>query len=87
MTETKRCKICGKEIGNIYETDYFSLISIQYCECCRKQSDRQNSRIRSKKYREKKKLELEEAKKKAQAVQEENEELRQQIKALRSIID
>lgn len=87
MTEIKRCKICGKVIGNIYETDYFSLIAIQYCEDCRKQSDRQNSRIRSKKYREKKKLELEEAKKKAQAVQEENEELRQQIRALRSIID
>ncbi|WP_295217969.1 hypothetical protein [Ruminococcus sp.] len=87
MTETKHCKICGKEIGNIYETDYFSLISRQYCQDCRKQSDRQNSRIRSKKYREKKKLELEEAKKKAQAVQEENEELQQQIRALRSIID
>lgn len=87
MIEVKRCKICGKEIGNMYDTDYFALISMQYCPDCRKQSERQNSRIRSKKYRERKKRELEEAKKKVQAMQEENEQLRQQIRALRSFID
>lgn len=53
MLELKRCKICGKEIGNVYDTDYFALISKQYCSECKKLTDRQNSRIRSKRYREK----------------------------------
>lgn len=54
MLELKRCKICGKEIGNVYDTDYFALISKQYCSECKKLTDRQNSRIRSKRYRDKK---------------------------------
>lgn len=36
MLELKRCKICGKEIGNVYDTDYFALISKQYCSECKK---------------------------------------------------
>ena len=71
MLELKRCKICGKEIGNVYDTDYFALISKQYCSECKKLTDRQNSRIRSKRYRDKKRRELEQAKKTAENLQDE----------------
>ena len=81
MLELKRCKICGKEIGNVYDTDYFALISKQYC------SDRQNSRIRSKRYRDKKRRELEQAKKTAENLQDEVTELRMQIQMLRNMVN
>ena len=87
MLELKRCKICGKEIGNVYDTDYFALISKQYCSECKKLTDRQNSRIRSKRYRDKKRRESEQAKKTAENLQDEVTELRMQIQMLRNMVN
>lgn len=54
---------------------------------CKKLTDRQNSRIRSKRYRDKKRRELEQAKKTAENLQDEVTELRMQIQMLRNMVN
>ncbi|MFR6397797.1 hypothetical protein [Ruminococcus sp.] len=53
----------------------------------KKLTDRQNSRIRSKRYRDKKRRELEQAKKTAENLQDEVTELRMQIQMLRNMVN
>ena len=54
MTDIKRCKRCGKIISDINSSDWYSHIRIQYCDACRKQSDREKTAIRVAKLRERK---------------------------------
>lgn len=90
MTDVKRCKRCGKIISDVNSSDWYSHIRVQYCESCRKQSDREKTAIRVAKLRERKKQkdkfrdrELELMKERNQLLQEENEILRQKIIKLR----
>ena len=90
MTDVKRCKRCGKIISDVNYSDWYSHIRIEYCDVCRKQSDREKTAIRVAKLRERKKQkdkfrdrELELMKERNQLLQEENEILRQKIIKLR----
>lgn len=90
MTDVKRCKRCGKIISDVNYSDWYSHIRIQYCESCRKQSDREKTAIRVAKLRERKKQkdkfrdkELELLREKSKMLEEENELLRQKIIKLR----
>lgn len=90
MTDVKRCKRCGKIISDVSSADWYSHIRVQYCESCRKQSDREKTAIRVAKLRERKRQkdkfrdrELELMKERNQLLQEENEILRQKIINLR----
>ena len=40
MIEIKHCKICGKVIGDAYNTDWYAFISQKYCKECRIEHDR-----------------------------------------------
>ena len=90
MNDVKRCKRCGKIISDVNSSDWYSHIRVQYCESCRKQSDREKTAIRVAKLRERKRQkdkfrdrELELMKERNQLLQEENEILRQKIINLR----
>lgn len=90
MTDVKRCKRCGKIISDVNYSDWYSHIRIQYCESCRRQSDREKTAIRVAKLRERKKQkdkfrdrELELMRKKNKMLEEENELLRQRLINLR----
>lgn len=86
MTDIKRCKRCGKVISNVNSADWYSHIRIQYCDACRKQSDREKTAIRVAKLRERKRQkdkfrdqELELMKQKVAMLEEENELIRQRL--------
>ncbi len=86
MTDIKRCKRCGKIISDINSSDWYSHIRIQYCDACRKQSDREKTAIRVAKLRERKRQkdkfrdkELELMRERVAILEEENELIRQRI--------
>lgn len=86
MTDIKRCKRCGKIISDINSSDWYSHIRVQYCDACRKQSDREKTAIRVAKLRERKRQkdkfrdkELELMKQKVAMLEEENELIRQRL--------
>ena len=86
MTDIKRCKRCGKIISDINSSDWYSHIRIQYCDACRKQSDREKTAIRVAKLRERKKQkdkfrdkELELMRERVAILEEENELIRQRL--------
>ena len=86
MNDIKRCKRCGKVISDIDSADWYSHIRIQYCNACRKQSDREKTAIRVAKLRERKRQkdkfrdqELELMKQKVAMLEEENELIRQRL--------
>ena len=90
MTDVKRCKRCGKIISDVSSADWYSHIRVQYCDACRKQSDREKTAIRVAELRKRKRQkdkfrdrELELMKERNQLLQEENEILRQKIINLR----
>ena len=90
MTDVKRCKRCGKIISDVNSSDWYSHIRVQYCDVCRKQSDREKTAIRVAKLRERKRQkdkfrdrELELMREKNKMLEEENEILRQKIINLR----
>ena len=86
MTDIKRCKRCGKIISDINYSDWYSHIRIQYCDACRKQSDREKTAIRVAKLRERKRQkdkfrdkELELMRERVAILEEENELIRQRL--------
>ena len=86
MTDIKRCKRCGKIISDINSSDWYSHIRIQYCDACRKQSDREKTAIRVAKLRERKRQkdkfrdkELEIMRERVAILEEENELIRQRL--------
>lgn len=86
MTDIKRCKRCGKIISDINSSDWYSHIRIQYCDTCRKQSDREKTAIRVAKLRERKRQkdkfrdkELELMRERVAILEEENELIRQRL--------
>lgn len=86
MTDIKRCKRCGKIISDVSSADWYSHIRIQYCDACRKQSDREKTAIRVAKLRERKKQkdkfrdkELELMRERVAILEEENELIRQRL--------
>lgn len=86
MTDVKRCKRCGKIISDINSSDWYSHIRIQYCDACRKQSDREKTAIRVAKLRERKRQkdkfrdkELELMRERVAILEEENELIRQRL--------
>ena len=90
MTDVKRCKRCGKIISDVSSADWYSHIRVQYCESCRKQSDREKTAIRVAELRKRKRQkdkfrdrELELMREKNKMLEEENELLRQKIINLR----
>lgn len=90
MNDVKRCKRCGKIISDVSSADWYSHIRVQYCESCRKQSDREKTAIRVAELRKRKRQkdkfrdrELELMREKNKMLEEENELLRQKIINLR----
>ena len=90
MNDVKRCKRCGKIISDVSSADWYSHIRVQYCDACRKQSDREKTAIRVAELRKRKRQkdkfrdrELELMKERNQLLQEENEILGQKIINLR----
>ena len=90
MTDVKRCKRCGKIISDVSSADWYSHIRVQYCESCRKQSDREKTAIRVAELRKRKRQkdkfrdrELELMREKSKMLEEENELLRQRLINLR----
>lgn len=86
MTDIKRCKRCGKVISDINSSDWYSHIRIEYCDACRKQSDREKTAIRVAKLRERKRQkdkfrdkELELMRERVAILEEENELIRQRL--------
>lgn len=86
MTDIKRCKRCGKIISDVSSADWYSHIRVQYCESCRKQSDREKTAIRVAKLRERKRQkdkfrdkELELMRERVAILEEENELIRQRL--------
>lgn len=80
--EIKCCSVCGKVISTP-ESDYFSHIKILYCDDCRKEVEREQSRQRMAELRKRKKQkdkfrdeELELMKEKVKLLEEENDLLR-----------
>ena len=90
MNDVKRCKRCGKIISDVNSSDWYSHIRVQYCDVCRKQSDREKTAIRVAELRKRKRQkdkfrdrELELMREKNKMLEEENEILRQKIINLR----
>lgn len=86
MTDIKRCKRCGKIISDVNSSDWYSHIRIEYCEVCRKQSDREKTALRVAKLRERKRqkdkfrdMELELLREKVKMLEEENNLIRNKI--------
>ena len=86
MTDVKRCKRCGKIISDVNSSDWYSHIRVQYCDVCRKQSDREKTAIRVAELRNRKRQkdkfrdrELELMREKNKMLEEENELLRQRL--------
>ena len=52
MQEIKYCQRCGKQIGNLYESDYYSFIRLKYCSGCKSIVKREQDAKRMKKFRE-----------------------------------
>lgn len=87
MIEVKRCKRCGKEISNVYEADWFRHMRVQYCEECRKQSDREKTALRVYNLRQRKKEKDKFRDEKLALLEEENKLLRQRVVQLREEVD
>lgn len=86
MVDVKLCKRCGKIISDVNSADWYSHIRIEYCDVCRKQSDREKTALRVAKLRERKKQkdafrdrELELMREKCSLLEEENNLLRQKV--------
>ena len=86
MNDIKRCKRCGKIISDINSSDWYSHIRIQYCDACRKQSDREKTAIRVAELRKRKRQkdkfrdkELELMRERVAILEEENELIRQRL--------
>ena len=86
MTDVKRCKRCGKIISDVSSADWYSHIRVQYCDACRKQSDREKTAIRVAELRKRKRQkdkfrdkELELMRERVAILEEENELIRQRL--------
>ncbi len=86
MTDIKRCMRCGKIISDVNCNDWYSHIRIEYCDICRKQSDREKTALRVAKLRERKRRkdkfrdkELELLQEKVKMLEEENNLIRDRI--------
>lgn len=51
MKEVKYCAICGKCIGNAYNTDYYRYIRLKYCNECKEIQRRKQKAAYQKQYR------------------------------------
>ena len=86
MTDVKRCKRCGKIISDVNSSDWYSHIRVQYCDVCRKQSDREKTAIRVAELRKRKRQkdkfrdrELELMREQNKLLEVDNELLRQRL--------
>lgn len=83
MKESKvYCNKCGKLLGDYMEGDYFKLISMKYCPCCREEVTRERKRKWQRNRREIKKKELEQKNTALDLLRRENALLRENIKRL-----
>ncbi len=76
----KKCVICGVPISNEYESSWYRHIRIMYCDACREEVNRIKNadRVRKYKKRQKKQLEVDEAK--IKTLEDENRILRERLK-------
>ena len=77
MKEVKYCAICGKCIGNIYNTDYFSYIRLKYCNECKITQRRKQKAAYQKQYRKDGRKVRQLQKERIDLLETENELLRQ----------
>lgn len=55
MQEFKYCEVCGKLIGDAYNTDWYAYIRMKYCKECAKKMKVESNRLNRKKKKEIKK--------------------------------
>lgn len=75
LIEIKHCKICGKVIGDAYNTDWYAFISQKYCKECRIEHDRNRKAEWAREHRRKVALAKAEAKATEQIVEKEQLQL------------
>lgn len=80
--EKKFCENCGVLISDIYRDDWYSHISIKYCDECREVVKKQQNAARLIKFRERKKQAEKLKNERLKSLELENEILRSKITAL-----
>jgi len=91
--ENKYCEVCGKLISTS-DSDYFSHIKIMYCDTCRKEVEREQSRLRMEELRKRKRQkdkfrdeELIRMQERVKLLEEENELLRLKVERQREELE
>ena len=91
--ENKYCEVCGKLISTS-DSDYFSHIKIMYCDTCRKEVEREQSRLRMAELRKRKRQkdkfrdeELIRMQERVKLLEEENELLRLKVERQREELE
>lgn len=79
LEKIKRCERCYKIISFEDEADYYSHISIKYCDDCRKIVLREQARVRMANMRARNKAEIKTLQERVRVLELENESLRTRL--------
>lgn len=80
MKEVKNCVRCGTVISDINSADYYSHISIQYCNACKAAVKKEKTLLRVQKLRTQKRAEKKELQDKIRQLETENQVLRRMLR-------
>lgn len=83
MNDVKLCCRCGTVISDINTADYYSHIRIKYCDTCREQVKREQSAMRVKALRQRRRARNKLLDERLLLLEEENRLLRERITELR----
>lgn len=83
MNDLKCCSRCGTVISDINTADYYSHIRIKYCDACREQVKREQSAMRVKALRQRRRQKNKLLDERLLLLEEENRLLRERITVLR----
>lgn len=83
MTERKFCERCGRLIGDAYNTNYYAYIRMKYCPACKEKVTKEQTALRVKALRNRKKQKDKFRDEQLELLKEENELLRKNIVRMR----
>lgn len=83
ISDIKYCTRCGVKISDINTADYFSHIRIKYCPECRRAAEQEQTALRVKALRQRRRAKNKVLDEQLELLKEENELLRQRIIELR----
>lgn len=86
LQDIKYCKRCGAKISDLNTADYYSHLSIKYCNICKKQAEKEKTALRVAKLRERKKQKDRFRDEQLELLKEENELLKKHILHLRETV-